>query len=56
MPMLQEMKVRISNYHDLESEADIANEIGYSRYSSWFKLIDVSAQVNEGNKEYIEDT
>ena len=35
----------ICNYPDLESEVDIANEIDYSRYSSWHKLLDVSAQV-----------
>ena len=35
----------ICNYPDLESEVNIANEIDHSRYSSWHKLIDVSAQV-----------
>ena len=35
----------ICHYPDLDSEVDIANEIDHSRYSSWYKLIDVSAQV-----------
>ena len=37
----------VCTYPNLESEGDydIANEIDHSRYSSWHKLVDVSAQV-----------
>lgn len=33
------------NFPENEPDVDIAHEIDYTRYSSWYKLIDVSVQI-----------